>query len=124
MVFPGLMRSASDMIRHATIKKVEKQLLFCIPKNEKLLSYWDRVEDRLFKIRHCQNISGVKRQLALYEPPIDPALLVKAKAAGLNIEDIVGEDVGVSNYRFAYLIEKAKAFTSTVQGFGNALLNA
>src|SRR5258708_17607625 len=29
--------------------------LFCIPKNDQLLSYWDTVADRLFKIRHCEN---------------------------------------------------------------------
>ncbi len=28
------------------------------------------------------NIEGVVRQLPLFEPPIDPALLVKAAAAG------------------------------------------
>ena len=35
------------------------------------------VADRLFKIRHCMNIQGVVRQLPLFEPPIDPALLVR-----------------------------------------------
>lgn len=29
---------------------------FCVPKNEKLLSYWDVVSDRLFKIRNCMNL--------------------------------------------------------------------
>jgi hypothetical protein len=28
---------------------------FCVPENEKFIGYWDRVEDRLFKIRHSQN---------------------------------------------------------------------
>ena len=52
-------------------------LYFCIPRNDKLLGYWDTVADRLFKIRHCMNIEGVVRQLPLFEPPIDPALLVQ-----------------------------------------------
>ena len=39
-------------------------LFFCIPRNEKLVGYWDTVADRLFKIRHCMNIEGVVRQLA------------------------------------------------------------
>ena len=60
-------------------------LYFCIPANEKLLGYWDTVADRLYKIRHCMNIDGVVRQLALFEPPIDPGVLVKAVAAGLDI---------------------------------------
>ena len=58
-------------------------LYFCVPHNDKLLGYWDTVEDRLFKIRHCMNIEGVMRQLPLFEPPIDPALLVRARAPAL-----------------------------------------
>ena len=54
-----------------------------------LLSYWDTVADRLFKMRHCMNIEGVVRQPALFDPPIDPGALVKAVAAGLDIAGIV-----------------------------------
>src|SRR5262249_30127950 len=31
-------------------------LYFSIPQNKQLLGYWDTVEDRLYKIRHCLNI--------------------------------------------------------------------
>jgi len=44
-------------------------LYFCVPQNEKMFEYWDRVGDRLFKIRHCQNIDGIERSLALFAPP-------------------------------------------------------
>ncbi|HRE52464.1 MAG TPA: neuraminidase-like domain-containing protein [Flavitalea sp.] len=102
-----------------------KVLAFCIPHNEELLKYWDRVEDRLFKIRHCMNISGVRRQLALFQPPIDPMMLVKARAAGLSIEDILAAmNKPLPPYRFGYLIEKAKQFAQTIQTFGAALLSA
>jgi len=40
-------------------------LYFCIPQNDKMLDHWDTVADRLYKIRHCMNIEGVARQLAL-----------------------------------------------------------
>src|SRR5260370_1972981 len=59
---------------------IARTFYFCIPQNDKLLGYWDTVEDRLFKIRHCMNIEGVVRQLPLFEPPTDPALLVRATA--------------------------------------------
>ena len=49
---------------------------FKIPPNDKLLGYWTTVADRLFKLRHCQNIQGVTRQLALFDAPIDPGLLI------------------------------------------------
>lgn len=103
----------------------EFQQAFCIPDNKDMLAYWNRVEDRLFKIRNCMNISGVRRELALFAPPIDPALLVKAKAAGLSIEDALAlSSPSLPNYRFIYLLEKAKSFTSSVQSFGSALLSA
>jgi hypothetical protein len=109
---------------HVDILK-EKLLAFCIPHNEELLKYWDRVEDRLFKIRNCMNISGVRRQLALFQPPIDPMMLVKAKAAGLSLDDILAEmNKPLPPYRFTYLLEKARQFTQTVQSFGASLLSA
>ena len=99
--------------------------VFCVPPNYDLLKYWDRVEDRLFKIRNCMNISGVRRQLALFQPPIDPMALVRARAAGLSLEDILGMlNAPLPPYRFSYLIEKAKQYTQTVQSFGSVLLNA
>jgi hypothetical protein len=64
-------------------------LYFCIPDNANLVALWDTVEDRLFKVRHCMNIDGVERTLPLFEPPIDPGLLVRAVAAGLDIADVL-----------------------------------
>ena len=63
--------------------QVPSLLYFCIPQNDKLLTYWDTVEDRLYKIRHCLNIEGVFNPPALFAPPIDPMALVRATAAGL-----------------------------------------
>ncbi|MCC5907083.1 MAG: ribosomal protein L7/L12 [Balneolaceae bacterium] len=101
------------------------QQMFCVPHNEDLLAYWDRVGDRLFKIRNCMNLSGVRRELALFAPPIDPALLVRAKAAGLSLESALAlGDSQVPPYRFTYISEKAKSYAATVQGFGSALLSA
>lgn len=98
---------------------------FCIPANMDLIQCWDRVEDRLFKIRHCMNVRGVRRQLALFQPPIDPMALVRARAAGLSLEDILSALAATPPpYRFTYLIEKAKQYTQTVQSFGNTLLSA
>jgi hypothetical protein len=100
-------------------------MVFCVPANKNLLKYWDRVEDRLFKIRHCMNISGMRRSLVLFQPPINPMMLVRARAAGMSLEDIL--PMLVSNpplYRFIFLNEKARQFAQTVQGFGAALLSA
>ena len=98
---------------------------FCVPPNEDLFGYWDRVEDRLYKIHHCLDIHGRRRDLALFAPEIDPRLLVKMKAAGLSLDDVTNAPSGeLPAYRFLYLIEKAKAFATTLQSFGSALLQA
>ena len=99
-------------------------LLFCLPHNEKLLKYWDRVEDRIYKLRNCMNISGVVRQLPMFQPPIDPMLLVRAKAAGLSIEEALYGAGNVVNYRFLPLLEKAKYYTQQIQGYGARILAA
>jgi hypothetical protein len=100
-------------------------LYFCIPNNEKLLGLWDTVADRLFKIRHCMNIEGLVRQLPLFEPPIDPALLVKAAAAGLDIGSVLNDiNAPMPLYRFSFMIQRALEIANEVKSLGNALLSA
>lgn len=103
------------------------QLVFCLPNNEHLLGYWDRVEDRLFKIRNCLNMSGVRRHLPLFQLPLDVMNIVRNAAPGLSLEDINSQATNpppLPPYRFTFLLEKAKQFAQLVQGFGNSLLNA
>jgi hypothetical protein len=100
-------------------------LYFCTPRNDKLLKYWDVVADRLFKIRHCMNIEGVVRQLPLFEPPIDPALLVRATALGLDLSTVLNDLYApLPHYRFAFMLQKAMEFCGTLQGLGAGLLAA
>ena len=70
---------------------------FCTPRNQKLLGYWDLAADRLFKICNSLNIEGLFQRVPLFEPPIDPALLVRAAAAGLNVADVIAG--GISRCR-------------------------
>jgi hypothetical protein len=100
-------------------------LYFCIPQNDKLLSYWDTVADRLFKIRHCLNIEGIERQLPLFEPPIDPALLVRAFAAGIDLSSILNDlNAPLPRYRFNVMVQKANELCAEVKGLGAAFLSA
>ncbi|MEO9777497.1 MAG: neuraminidase-like domain-containing protein [Sedimentitalea sp.] len=104
---------------------VGSTLFFCVPPNPKLLGYWDTVADRLFKIRHCLNIEGVERQLALFSPPIDPGLLVRATAAGLDLGSVLS-DLGAPrpHYRFQSMLRTAFDLTADVKALGQALLTA
>ena len=100
-------------------------LYFCMPHNDKLLTYWDTVADRLYKIRHCMNIEGVVRQLALFEPPIDPGALVKAVAGGIDISSALADlNAPLPLYRFNVLLQKANEVCNDVKALGSALLAA
>ena len=102
-----------------------EELYFCIPSNPKLLGYWDTLADRLFKIRHCQNIQGVVRKLPLFEPPIDPALLVDAAANGVNMDSVLDDlNTPMPNYRFYYLLQKALEICGELKSMGGAVLSA
>ncbi len=96
---------------------------FCIPNNPKMDQMWDTVADRLFKIRNCANIRGVVRQLALFEPPIDPALLVKAAAAGVDLGSVVANlNAPPPNHRFRAQLARAVRMAEELRRFGAAAL--
>lgn len=102
---------------------IGRALYFCIPANQKLLTYWDIVADRLFKIRNSENIQGIVRQLPLFDPPLDPGMLVKAAAAGIDISSIVsGLNQPLGPVRCPLLIQKALELAAEVRSLGNALL--
>lgn len=97
---------------------------FCLPDNPKLLAYWDTIADRLFKIRHSLNIEGVERQLPLFEPPIDPALLVQAFAQGLDINSILADlNAPLPYFRFGYIVQKALEICNELKSLGSTLLS-
>lgn len=103
----------------------QSRLVFCFPENKELRGYWDRVEDRLNKIRNCMDIAGVRRRLELFAPEIDPRMLVRMRAAGLSLDDVMNVTSGnLPPYRFTYLIEKAKQHAGVVQNFGSQVLSA
>ena len=98
---------------------------FCVPRNEKLLGYWDTVADRLFKLRNSLNLAGVFRQLPLFDPPLDPALLARAAAAGVDVAAVVaGVNQPSPLVRFAVLAAKATDLCQEVKSLGAALLSA
>lgn len=98
---------------------------FCIPRNERLISYWDTVDDRMFKIRNSYNIDGIKREIPLFAPSIDPGMLVRAAAMGLNIGALL-KDIQSSPtvYRFSTINQKAVELCNELKSFGAELLSA
>ncbi|MEI9806754.1 MAG: hypothetical protein WDO16_02100 [Bacteroidota bacterium] len=97
---------------------------FGIPENQELMAYWDKVEDRLFKIRHCMNIKGQVRTLALFAPPIDPRELIRAASGSGSLSAALQMNLSVPNYRFNVMIEKVKSLVSSLMSLGSSLLSA
>lgn len=98
---------------------------FCISPNDKLLGYWNIVAERLFNIRHCRNLAGVERTLPIDEPPIDPALLVRAAAAGVDLSSALSDiNAAAPHFRFGVMQPKAAELCNDLKSLGNALLSA
>jgi hypothetical protein len=98
---------------------------FKIPSNPTLLGYWSTVADRLFKLRNCQNIAGAPLQLALFDAPIDPGLLIAAQAAGVDLSSVLNDLAApLPNYRFTALYPQALDFVNAVRAYGASLQSA
>lgn len=98
---------------------------FSIPPNQDLLAYWDLVADRLWKVRHCMDLAGNVRQLPLFQPPIDPTLLVQAAAAGVDLDTVVGPAVAPGlPYRYSTVFSAAMAAASELRAMGESMLAA
>ncbi len=120
---PPVVGYGSGSGRTSATDGVGSSTYFCIPPNEKLYGLWDLVDDRLFKLRNGRNIKGVRRSLALFEPPIDPGLLVRASAAGVDVQS-AASDQALPSHRFPVLLAKAQALAGTARGLGQSLLGA
>ena len=115
---------AMDAKARRTGNIVESMFYFTVPRNDTLFSYWDTVADRLYKIRNSLNIQGVKRTLALFAPPIDPGMLVKARAMGISIDSILNSsNEPTSIYRFRVIVKLAVDMAKDACQMGRDLLS-
>jgi len=117
--------AAADPTAPNSIASIGQTLFFCVPQNDTLLGYWNTVADRLFKIHNSLNIQGIFQKLPLFDPPIDPALLVRAAAEGLDVNAIVnGLNQPLPLVRFQLLISKASEICQEVKSLGGSLESA
>ena len=108
----------------ANIYGFANTLYFAIPNNPTLVALGTTIDDRLFKIRHCQNIDGVQRLLPLFEPPIDPGLLVQATAQNLSLSTVLADlKAPMPSYRFQYMLNMALELANELKSLGNSLLS-
>jgi hypothetical protein len=113
--------SAGSLAPHGFIGKprmptIPSLLYFCIPPNRQLFEYWKIVADRLYKIRHCENILGVYSPLSPYG---DGSFGPNGDADDMN--DLNGMQL---YYRFSVMIQKAVELCNDVKSLGGELLSA
>ncbi|SPL95789.1 Insecticidal toxin complex protein TccB3 [[Actinomadura] parvosata subsp. kistnae] len=96
---------------------------FHVPANSVYLEYWDRVEDRLRKIRASLDIMGISRPLPLFEPPADVMALVRGAAAGAPLDGLTAAAaVPVPHHRFSFVFRKAQELVDKLRQLGGDLL--
>lgn len=99
-------------------------LYFGVPENAMLMQYWDTVEDRLYKIRNSMNIAGIKRQLALNEPEVNPLELVKAASVGNQVfEELASGQGQPYPYRFMTALGHARMLAAQMESWSASLLS-
>lgn len=103
----------------------EKNGSFLPPYNTDLLIYWDKLEVRLFNLRHNLSLDGQPLFLPLFAAPANPRDLQIQHGAGNGMGgNSVPANQTLSEYRFVVLMDKARAAVAGVMQFGNALLSA
>ncbi len=105
-----------------TLTKENSQGDFLPPYNEMLLSYWDKIDIRLYNLRHNLSLDGQPLHLPLFSTPVDPKELQRQQANADGISSTTAlKTAPPSLYRFPLLLERAKDAVNSVIQFGNTL---
>lgn len=116
-------RGGGGMTSSYPLTGILKSTYFCVPTNPKLLELGALINDRLFKIRNCQDINGVTRSLSLFEPPLDPGMIIRAVSRGMSLAALLNDSVGpMPNFRFVALLEKALDMCAELKNMGASFL--
>src|SRR5581483_3140342 len=121
----GFLPASGEGARFADVPINDVEAYFCVPENAELLGVWDRVADRLAKIRSCRNIAGEQRALALFAPAIDPRTAITAfgsPSAGFG--GGLAPAVGIPSHRFGHLVALARTIADDAGRLGSALAAA
>ncbi|MCW7550303.1 neuraminidase-like domain-containing protein [Photorhabdus sp. APURE] len=96
--------------------------LFLPQVNEVMLSYWQKLEQRLYNLRHNLSIDGQPLHLTIFATPADPkALLSAAVASSQGGNNLPSEFISV--WRFPHMLENARSMVSQLTQFGSTLQN-
>lgn len=101
------------------------QIQFGTPTNTKIQVLWDKVKDRLYKLRNGLNINGERQMPSMYGTAIDPArLLLASQNGGINPYDKSVLTANRSVYRFREMAPHTESMINMVVEFGSQLHSA
>lgn len=88
---------------------------FCVPPNPVYDSLRLRAALNLFKLRNCMNIAGMKRQVDAYAAPTDATSGIPYVGAGGQIVLPGTVRITPTQYRYQYIIQRAKELVGLAQ---------
>jgi hypothetical protein len=97
---------------------------FCIPVNPLMRALRLHAEVNIHKIENCRNIAGMKRALDLYGAPTDTTSGMPTIGAGGQLVVPGLARLAPTQYRFRFLIERARQLAQLAQQIESALLSA
>lgn len=97
--------------------------VFRVPVNSQLLDLWDRLELRLYNLRHNLTLDGKPLQVALYEAPANPLDLLRAQLSGSSLSQRrLGSLAIIPPYRFRAMLPRVQDAVDTLIRFGQQVL--
>ncbi|ADP11162.1 Insecticidal toxin complex protein TcaB (Toxin complex protein) [Erwinia sp. Ejp617] len=98
---------------------------FLPPYNDVLLAYWDKLDIRLWNLRHNLSLDGQPLNLPLFATPVDPAGLHRQQQGGDGVQyEVRPSDKSTTGWRYPLLADHARSAASLLTQFGSSLLSA
>lgn len=98
---------------------------FLPPYNDVLLTYWDKIDVRLFNLRHNLSLTGQPLDLPLFSTPADPVDLHRQQSGGDGVQSDASRVENIdTGWRYPLLADHARNATSQLTQFGSGLLSA
>jgi len=98
---------------------------FPILRNTSFHDYRALIKKRIGEIRSSEDITGLRRQLALFQPAIDPRSIMEALSSGLDLAHAFeAATSGGTRYRFKTSLANALEMVTMVKQLGSRLLSA
>ncbi|CAQ84150.1 MULTISPECIES: Tc toxin subunit A-related protein [Photorhabdus] len=98
--------------------------IFMKPINEELTALWDRIESRIYNLRHNLTLDGKEISMDLYDSKISPRGLMNQRYQRVvTARNASRMNFRVPNYRFEPMLARAKSGVETLIQFGSTLLS-